>query len=101
MLVAPEELFAHAGKPKGVEFNAPPLAALPALTKSIEGALSVLEDDDIAVLVGVATETGVNAALVVKTGGTWNLDLITWVGKEWGAPKPSYGVAIRKRWKRR
>lgn len=83
----------------GVKFVTPPDHMVPALTDSITRATAALEPDDKVVVVGIATETGMNGAVVAQGAKGW--DVVAWIGKDWGAPRPYYGVGVLKRWKRK
>jgi hypothetical protein len=78
----------------GVAFTEPHPDHIPGLMASINGAFAQVPADAHGALVGIATESGGNAALVVRVGETVKVE--TWIGKSWGTPKPSYGVAILK-----
>jgi hypothetical protein len=83
------------GEPRGVAFNEPPAEHLPGLMASIEGAFAHVPADKRGALVTIWTDAGANAALVVRAyeGERINVKVETWIGKSWGTPKPSYGVA--------
>lgn len=78
----------------GVAFNAPDAEHLPGLMASINGAFAQLSPYAHGALVAIATESGGNAALVIRVGDSVKVE--TWIGKTWGTPKPSYGVAVMK-----
>ena len=81
----------------GVAFNEPSPDHVPGLMESINRAFADLPHDVDAALVGVATDKGSNAAFLIRVGETWKVE--TWIGKEWGTPKPDYGIAVMKTWK--
>lgn len=79
---------------KGVAYVEPSPDHIPGLMASINSAFATLPRDAHGALVGIATDHGANAALVVRVGDTIKVE--TWIGKSWGSPKPSYGVAVMK-----
>ena len=80
---------------KGVAMNAPPASILGELTKQVHDAVAMLPPDGKGALVGVATTTGVNLAVVAKVGGHTNI--VGWAGKSWGQPI-SGGAAVQVQW---
>jgi hypothetical protein len=77
----------------GVAFNEPPSNLLASIERQIQMAATAIPAGARGALVGVATESGVNAALVIKAGHGW--DTVTWIGKSWGAPIEG-GAMVRK-----
>lgn len=68
----------------GVAFNAPPERLIPDIRASIDRALATMEPGHQVALVGVVTESGTNAALVVKTAH--GVSVASWFGKRWDGP---------------
>lgn len=82
--------------PNGVAFNAPPPHLIPDLQHSIATALQTLPPDKRGALVGIVTETGVNAAIVARVNDVWAVQ--AWVGKSWGEKHVEAGAQIRASW---
>lgn len=80
---------------KGVAMNAPPASILGELTKQVQDAVATLPPDGKGALVGVATTTGVNLAVVAKVGN--HVNVVSWLGKSWGQPV-SGGAAVQVHW---
>jgi hypothetical protein len=82
----------------GVRYAEPPADAIPSIKASIEKAIEAanLPPGAKGTIVGIADEKGANGAVVIRAGRGW--DVVSWIGKEWGAPKPHYGAAVRKVW---
>jgi len=66
----------------GVVFNQPPDHLIPDISASIQRAVAALPQGKSGAIVGVATDAGVNAAVVAKLNETWTVQ--AWVGKTWG-----------------
>ena len=80
---------------KGVAMNAPPASILGELTKQVQAAVATLPPDGKGALVGVATTTGVNLAVVAKVKD--HVNVTSWIGKSWGQPV-SGGAAVQVHW---
>jgi len=80
---------------KGVAMNAPPAAILVELTKQVHDAVATLPPGKNGALVGVATTTGVNLAVVAKAGE--HVKVVGWAGRTWGQPI-SGGAAVQVDW---
>lgn len=80
---------------KGVAFNDPPAHLIPDIRKSIDLAVAQLPDWKRGAVVGVATEAGVNAAVVAKLDHGWTVT--SWIGKTWHAPV-SEGASVMRSW---
>ncbi len=48
-------------------------------------------------IVGVATDSGMNAAVVHRVGRSRHFEVATWIGKEWGS-KVTGGGAVNVAW---
>lgn len=66
---------------KGVAFTAPPDHLLPDIRASIDRAVATLEPGKTTALIGVVTETGANAVLVMKQDSGWSEEI--WFAKQW------------------
>lgn len=66
----------------GVAFNQPPALLIPDISASIAKAVAALPQGKSGAIVGVATTTGVNAAVIARLDDTWSVQ--AWVGKDWG-----------------
>lgn len=82
---------------RGVEFNAPPPHLMADAMRVIDDTMAALPPDADAALVGIATNTGENAAFVARVPG--GIEVYAWVGKTWGS-QINYGTGARKvfRW---
>jgi hypothetical protein len=80
---------------KGVAFNAPPMQLVGDIRSSIDQAVAQLPADKRGALVGVATEQGVNAAIVAKLDHGWTVQ--SWIGKAWGGAVQG-GAQVMKAW---
>lgn len=80
---------------KGVAFTAPPTRLLADATKALEASLAMLPPDAQGAVIGLATDTGWNAAVVHKVHQQWTVG--AWVGKDWGTGITGGGV-IRGSW---
>ena len=71
----------------GVRYNAPPPEILPKVVGDIQSAVNAIGDADFA-LIGVADRKGGwNGAFVMKVPGPMGvgkMEVVTWVGKDWG-----------------
>lgn len=81
--------------PVGVQFRTPPSGLLTSIRAELDKSLAALPTNATGALVGVATERGVNAAIVTRLGTGW--DVAAWIGKSWGEPI-SGGATVRKVW---
>jgi hypothetical protein len=81
--------------PKGVVFTTPPEVLLPSIHASIAHAIASLPPEAHGALVGVATEAGVNAAIVAKLDDDW--EVMAWIGKSWRGPIAG-GAQVMKTW---
>ena len=81
---------------KGVAFIPPPIDLLPSITDALTVALAQLPPDARGAVVGVATDTGVNAAIVSKLPSGWAVQ--AWVGKTWTSPTMNMGAQVMKTW---
>lgn len=72
----------------GVALNAPPAHLLADTTKFVREAMAEVPDGEHLVAVANVSQysgkTNVNLALAVKAGT--HVDVVTWIGKSWGAP---------------
>lgn len=82
--------------PKGVQFVAPPLDAVPGILASIERATALVPANGHGMLVGLADQHGLNAAVVRKVDG--GVSVVAWLGKAWKSPGAEYGVSLLKVW---
>lgn len=82
-------------EPKGVAFSAPGPELVPSITASIRRAVESLPAGSRGAIVGVATQDGVNAAIVARFDHGW--DVQAWVGKRWAGPLEA-GVQVQKVW---
>lgn len=69
---------------KGVAMNTPPASLLSAITKEVQAAAATLPPGSKGALVGVATMTGVNLALVSKVNE--HITVTAFIGKTWSQP---------------
>jgi hypothetical protein len=79
----------------GVAMNPPPASILDAVSKQVKDAVATLPPDGKGALVGVATTSGVNLALVHKAGE--HVTVLGWIGKSWGQPLAG-GAAVQIHW---
>jgi hypothetical protein len=79
----------------GVAFNQPPAQLIPDISASIAKAVAALPQGKSGALVGVATTSGVNAAVVAKINDTWTVQ--AYVGKTWSGPVTG-GAQILATW---
>jgi hypothetical protein len=95
--VTPDLVATVPGAPvaKGVSMNPPPASILEAVTKQVHDAVATLPPGGKGALVGVATTTGVNLAVVAKVGT--HIDVTSWIGKSWGQPVAG-GAAVQVHW---
>lgn len=80
---------------KGVAFNAPPEDLVPSIRASLDKAIATLPPGANGALVGIATERGVNAAVVAKGDHGWQVS--AWIGKTWSGPVEA-GARVMKTW---
>jgi protein-L-isoaspartate O-methyltransferase len=79
----------------GVAFNAPPQNLLGQATALLDAQMKALPPGTNGAVVGIATESGWNAAVVSKVGD--HAVVHAWVGKEWGKELTG-GAAVRATW---
>ena len=79
----------------GVAFTQPPDHLIPDISASIQRALATLPQGKSGALVGVATTSGVNAAVVARINDTWTVQ--AWIGKTWTGPVTG-GAQILATW---
>lgn len=79
----------------GVAFNPPPMHLIQDVQRSIDTAIKQLPPDANGGLVAIATEHGVNAAVVAKLDHGWTVT--SWIGKAWSEPI-SGGASVMKVW---
>jgi hypothetical protein len=77
----------------GVVMTAPPERLIPDLRASMADALAQLRAGEQGALVAVATDAGVNAAVVARVGGDWQVQ--AWIGKRWGAHVQGGALVVR------
>lgn len=80
----------------GVSFTPPPADVLPAVNGSISAALASLKPGSKGAIVAIATQTGVNAAVVSVLPDGFTVH--AYIGKQWGQPGATFGAAIRREW---
>jgi len=80
---------------KGVAFTTPRSRLMDSIQAELDRALAKLPEGTNGAVVGIATSTGVNAAVVTRLGRGW--DVAAWVGKSWGEPVAG-GALVRKTW---
>lgn len=80
----------------GVAFTPPPADLLPAVNGSISAALASLKPGSKGALVAIATQTGINAAIVSVLPPGFAVH--AYIGKQWGEPGATFGAAIRREW---
>lgn len=66
----------------GVAFNQPPALLIPDISASIARAVAALPQGKSGAIVGVVTDTGLNAAVIARVNDTWSVQ--AWLGKTWG-----------------
>lgn len=95
--MTPDTLPTVPGAPvaKGVAMNPPPASILEAVTKQVHDAMATLPSSGRGAIVGVATTTGVNLAVVSKVGS--HIAVTSWIGRSWGSPV-SGGAAVQVQW---
>jgi hypothetical protein len=79
---------------KGVEFNPPPASIFQQAQAKIEQYVATLPPDADGAIVSVATNKGVNAAIVMKAPG--GFEITGWIGKSWGDEVWDYGGGVKK-----
>ncbi len=89
--MTPDEILGAAG----VAYNPPPSELIPAVNGQISAALASLKPGSKGALVAIATQAGVNAAIVAKLGEHWTTT--AYIGKSWGAG-PVWGAAVKAEW---
>lgn len=104
---APPTVYA-AGASNGVSYTPPPTEAMPAITASIQQALSTLEPGQTGGLIALYSRNAdgtqnANAVIVQKVlDGKVDLDAMTWVGKTWRPNADgsgwNYGAAVKVGW---
>lgn len=86
---------------KGVQLKPPPERLIPSINAAIDQAMANLHPDEKGTVVGLATESGVNAAFVARAGKGW--EVIAYAAKAWGRKPvtlaPEYGAGVRKSWR--
>lgn len=80
---------------KGVAFNPPPAALIKDVQQSIKLAVAQLPPQSKGAIVGVVTESGVNAAVVAKLDRGWTVT--SFIGKTWQGPVTA-GASVLKVW---
>jgi hypothetical protein len=83
---------------KGVAFNDPPEVLLPSIMDALTDTLAQLPPDKQGALVGLVTETGVNAAVVSRLPQGWAVQ--AWIGKRWidGDGGLGVGASVMRTW---
>jgi hypothetical protein len=79
-----------------IRTNDPPAHLLHDAIAHVNAAILELPPNADGALVGVATETGANAAIVMKT--PFGFQVVGWIGKNWGE-SITYGAEVQKVWK--
>jgi len=79
----------------GVAFTQPPDHLIPDISASIAKAVAALPQGKSGALVGVATNAGVNAAVVAKVNDVWTIQ--AFIGKTWKGPVTG-GAQILATW---
>ena len=80
---------------KGVAFTAPPPHLIQDAARVIEAMTRDLPPGTRGAVVGLATDQGVNAAVVHRVGDRFAV--ASWVGKSWGS-RITAGGAVRATW---
>ena len=80
---------------KGVEFNAPPAPILGAMLRQIDAQIALLPADANGAVVAVATEAGINAAIVHRVGSRFQV--AGFIGKRWSTPVEG-GASVKFSW---
>ncbi len=80
---------------KGVAFSSPPPKLMASATRAVEALTKGLPVGTTGAVVGVATDAGVNAAIVHRVGNRFQVG--AWVGKDWGS-KVTAGGVVRATW---
>jgi hypothetical protein len=78
----------------GVAFNPPPASLFKQAMDKINEHVATLPPDADGAIVGVATNKGVNAAIVLKAPGGFEVQ--GWIGKNWGDEVLDYGGGVKK-----
>lgn len=80
---------------KGVAMNQPPATLLESISKQVKEAVDTLPPGSNGAIVGVATTTGINLAVVSKLGE--HVTIVGWAGRSWGQPMDK-GAAVQVYW---
>ena len=80
---------------KGVAFSAPPPHLIADAARVIDAMTKDLPPGTRGAVVGLATDRGVNAAVVHRVGNRFAV--ASWIGKEWGSTVTA-GGAVRATW---
>ncbi len=89
--MTPDDILGAAG----VAYNPPPAELITAVNGQISAALASLKPGSNGALVAIATQSGVNGAIVAKLPHGWST--VAWLGKTWSGPLEG-GVAVKAEW---
>jgi len=79
----------------GVVFTPPPTHLLADALKIVNASTEMLPASARGAIIGIATETGMNAAIVQRLPAGFTV--VAWVGKSWGSTL-EYGTALQMVW---
>ncbi len=79
----------------GVVFTPPPGHLLADALQIVNASTAMLPDSARGAIIGIATETGMNAAIVQRLPAGFTV--VAWVGKKWGQTL-EYGTALQMIW---
>ena len=74
----------------------PPPSSYALITASVEAYAETLRPDEHGGIVGIATTTGINGAIVQRING--RNTVVGFIGKSWGVPDLHAGLAWKLRW---